>query len=285
MKIVSNNSLNRFYDNILKGIKDKIGSSVPIGTILPFSGEEAPYSYMLCQGQDLSRSEYVDLFNIIGTKYGSDSDTTFKLPDLRGKVITGLDTTQNEFKMLGLTGGEKTHKLSLAELPAVVYADSQNEQYVTYNSNKDNARWLNGRAGSDQPHNNLQPYITTNYIIKVKYDIQTIQNSNIYSLDEVCIGMYLGKPLYRKCFKGNMTPSTNIQHGVKNLESVVSLYGMFADASLSNAYPIPNARPSHQGLRDLGLWVNNNVIGFEVGSDFTGTYPYSLIMEYTKTTD
>lgn len=94
-----------------------------------------------------------------------------------------------------------------------------------------------------------------------------------------------GKPLYRKCFKGVITPGRNVSHGIKNLESVTSLYGTFADPATGNAYPVPNARPMHPGVRDIGLWFNTTVIGFEIGSDFKDDNNYSLVIEYTKTTD
>lgn len=65
----------------------------PIGTILPYGGTEAPRGWFLCQGQEISRTTYKDLFDIIGTAFGSgDDSTTFNLPDFRESVPVGSGT-------------------------------------------------------------------------------------------------------------------------------------------------------------------------------------------------
>ena len=57
-----------------------------VGEIRMFGGNFAPYGWMLCQGQLLPISEYQTLFQLIGTTYGGDGQTTFALPDLRGRL-------------------------------------------------------------------------------------------------------------------------------------------------------------------------------------------------------
>lgn len=62
----------------------------PIGTINAFGGTTAPDGWLLCQGQALSRTEYKDLFDVIGTNFGSgDGSTTFNIPDFRGEFLRG----------------------------------------------------------------------------------------------------------------------------------------------------------------------------------------------------
>lgn len=69
------------------------GGGVSIGSIETFAGIAAkiPEGYLLCNGQEVSRTTYKDLFDVIGTTYGSTSGTTFKVPDLRGEFIRGFD--------------------------------------------------------------------------------------------------------------------------------------------------------------------------------------------------
>ena len=77
--------------NIIKKKKylDKFVSiSLPVGVISPYAGDVIPDGLAICNGAAISRTEYSELFNIIGTTYGNgDGSTTFNLPSLKGKVI------------------------------------------------------------------------------------------------------------------------------------------------------------------------------------------------------
>lgn len=67
---------------------------IPVGFILAFAGDQVPNGYLKCDGSAVSRTEYSELFGVIGTKYGSgDGSTTFNLPNLIGKFIEGGDTS------------------------------------------------------------------------------------------------------------------------------------------------------------------------------------------------
>jgi microcystin-dependent protein len=78
-----------------------------------FAGSTAPTGWLLCDGTAVSRTTYSDLFAITSTTYGvGDGSTTFNLPNLKGRVPVGLDTSQTEFDVLGETGGAKTHTLT-----------------------------------------------------------------------------------------------------------------------------------------------------------------------------
>lgn len=68
------------------------GSTVPAGSIMPYAGTSTPTGWLLCYGQEVSRSTYSTLFNAIGTTYGTgDGSSTFNLPDLRGRAVFGKD--------------------------------------------------------------------------------------------------------------------------------------------------------------------------------------------------
>ena len=64
-------------------------AAVPIGTMFPYAGGEVPEGFLLCNGASLSRTEYPELFAAIGDRWGSDSSSTFKLPDTHHRVFEG----------------------------------------------------------------------------------------------------------------------------------------------------------------------------------------------------
>ncbi|MEM4711396.1 MAG: tail fiber protein, partial [Candidatus Woesearchaeota archaeon] len=150
------------------------------GMIIPYAGSSAPSGWLICDGSAVSRTTYSALFAVIGTTYGvGDGSTTFNLPNLKGRVPVGLDTSQTEFNTLGKIGGEKTHTLTISEMPS----HDHNSNYYIWNShsgslstffspgaaygiNTFNNNLPTSSTGDNQPHNNLQPYITLNYIIK-----------------------------------------------------------------------------------------------------------------------
>jgi microcystin-dependent protein len=99
----------------------------PVGTINGFAGASAPNFWLLCDGRAISRTTYVDLFNIIGTTFGAgNGTTTFNIPDLRGRVLTGLDSMSALMgaasRIPGLTlgngGGQATTTLTIPNMPS-----------------------------------------------------------------------------------------------------------------------------------------------------------------------
>jgi microcystin-dependent protein len=152
---------------------DKI---IPAGVMNMFAGATAPTGYLLCQGQAISRTTYADLFTAIGTTYGTgDGSTTFNLPNMQGRVPVGLWSADPSFNALGAWGGEKTHTLTTAEMPshshtAPTWDGTTNGTYEVP-SGQYGVDFPNGaqtsNTGGGQAHNNLQPYMTLNFIIKV----------------------------------------------------------------------------------------------------------------------
>ena len=65
--------------------------AIPEGTIIPFAGDSAPTGFMLCDGSELDRDLFPELFLNIGTAWGTSSGTKFNLPDLRGRTLRGVD--------------------------------------------------------------------------------------------------------------------------------------------------------------------------------------------------
>src|SRR5687768_16920561 len=90
-----------------------------IGQIVLFAGNFAPRGWAFCQGQILSIAQNTALFSILGTTYGGNGQTTFALPDLRGRVPVGTGQGPGLPSMnLGQVAGEPTHTLIITEMPA-----------------------------------------------------------------------------------------------------------------------------------------------------------------------
>ena len=154
----------------------------------PISGEikiwptaTAPAGWFLCNGAAISRTTYANLFSVLSTTYGAgDGSTTFNLPNLKGRVPVGYDASQTEFNPLNKIGGEKAHTLSIAEMPSHNHANGSFAYLLQYNGGYESTGSTDYspgepdvhslgsevNVGGNQPHNNLQPYIVLNYIIK-----------------------------------------------------------------------------------------------------------------------
>lgn len=166
---------------------------MPTGTVLPYAGSTLPGNpddYLFCNGAAVSRSIYSTLFAAIGTTYGGGNGlTSFNLPDLRGRVIAGQDdmggTSANRLTnqsgglngdTLGATGGSETHLLTSAEsgLPSHNHTIAMQQTNANFDSGSFNglrtgsgkSTGTTGGTNASSAHNNVQPTIILNYIIK-----------------------------------------------------------------------------------------------------------------------
>lgn len=149
----------------------------PSGAMVAWGASTFPTGWLLCNGQAVSRSTYAALFAVISTTYGAgDGSTTFNVPNIQGRVIVGRDAGQTEFDTLGETGGAKTHTLTIPEIPShshliptQTFGTGTQSSALTDNSSTfdysqpSNVSQTTGGGGA---HNNLQPYLVLNYIIK-----------------------------------------------------------------------------------------------------------------------
>lgn len=162
------------------------GGLAPSGVVLPFAGSAAPTGWLLCFGQTVSRTTYASLFAALGTSYGAgDGSTTFALPDLRGRIPGGKDnmggsaasrlTTAGsgvDGATLGASGGAQTHTLTESQMPAhshnyVGGSNAAGSGTAGAAGQSANAYYMStNAAGSGTAHNNTQPTIVLNYIIK-----------------------------------------------------------------------------------------------------------------------
>ncbi|WP_350348010.1 tail fiber protein [Agromyces sp. G08B096] len=151
--------------------------TVPTGAVEAFAGSAAPAGWLLCDGAAVSRTTYADLYALIGSTYGAgNGSSTFNLPNLKGRVPVALDAAQAEFNAMGETGGAKTHTLTIAEMPNHSHAQNVSANTggtaVRNDYDSDSAGGIypqginTGGSGGGQAHNNLQPYLVLNFIIR-----------------------------------------------------------------------------------------------------------------------
>ena len=169
------------------GSERELQAGAPTGSVIAFAGTAAPTDWLLCYGQAVSRTTYAALFAVISTTYGvGDGSSTFNLPDLRGRVVAGQDdmggssanrlTDQSgglDGDVLGDTGGSETHTLTTPEIAAHTHTctDGTNTGGSAANTFHQaftpSATITSSSTGGGGAHNNVQPTIILNYIIKI----------------------------------------------------------------------------------------------------------------------
>lgn len=147
--------------------------NLPIGTVVPYAGASAPAGWLLCYGQNVSRTTYATLFGVLSTTFGSgDGSTTFGLPDLRGRAPFGKDdmggsaanrvtnaTSGITATNLGAAGGdERLHAHTHTELGLVGGSGAAGGSTFTQVSQNTGT----AGAGSSQ---NMPPALVLNMII------------------------------------------------------------------------------------------------------------------------
>jgi microcystin-dependent protein len=157
-------------------------SEALIGEIRLFPFPHPPSGWLRCDGQLLTRSQYAELFGVLGTLYGGDEHATFALPNLQGRVAVHAGRNVP----LGDRRGEEAHALTLAEMPNHTHLFSANTTASTGTALHQFWGWLPGGysttadepdaalagealapVGDGEPHSNLQPYLIGNYCIAV----------------------------------------------------------------------------------------------------------------------
>jgi microcystin-dependent protein len=157
-----------------------------VGEIRMFAGNFAPAGWMFCDGATLPISENETLFNLIGTTYGGDGQSTFNLPDLRGRAPMHMGNNGATFALAQMAGVEAvtvtTNQLPLhnhAFVAANVNADQTDASnnlvantatislYANENPNNNMNAGAIAPSGGGQPHENLQPYLGINFIISL----------------------------------------------------------------------------------------------------------------------
>lgn len=154
-----------------KDLNTMVSMLPDVGDIKMTARITPPSGWLLCNGSAVSRTQYAELFQAIGTAYGAGDGTTFNLPNLNGRVPVGLDASQTEFNAIGKIGGSKTHTLTTAEMPNHTHGYLHRSNFGSSGSGS-NDSWFglstkqSDSAGNGNAHNNLSPYLTVLYVIK-----------------------------------------------------------------------------------------------------------------------
>jgi microcystin-dependent protein len=158
-----------------------------VGEIRMFGGNFAPVGWMFCEGQLLPISENETLFQLIGTTYGGDGESTFALPDLRGRIPVHMGSNAGSSFTLAETGGAEDITLTVSQIPAhshpfmgssvpgtssapkdnVPATTTTGFLYINENPGQSMAATATLLTGGSQPHTNFQPYLCVNFIISL----------------------------------------------------------------------------------------------------------------------
>lgn len=176
-----------YVDGVTSNIQTQLDSKMSSITgeikLVAFGEGSIPSGYLICDGAEVSRTTYADLFSAIGTAFGvGNGSTTFNVPDLRGRVPGGIDSmgqgaanviTDSNADTLGGEFGSETHTLTTSELPA------HSHDILTYQGAGSTGRVAEGNSaagagttastengGGGSSHNNVQPTLFLNFIIK-----------------------------------------------------------------------------------------------------------------------
>jgi microcystin-dependent protein len=159
-----------------------------VGEIRMFGGNFAPNGWMFCDGQTLPISENDVLFQLIGTTYGGDGQSTFNLPNLQSRVPIHMGTgpSGNTYQLAEAAGAESV-TLSIQQIPihnhAFVVSTASAAQSAPADAMPGNSAsidlYLEGAVaanfaagaitptGGSQPHTNIQPFLTISFIISL----------------------------------------------------------------------------------------------------------------------
>lgn len=299
------------------------GDTVPIGSIVAFASDTIPNGWLLCDGSVVSRTTYSELFNAIGLNYVEDGvewldEERFPLPNAKGRTLVGKDSTDTDFNTLGKTAGEKTHTLTVSEMPSHNHLRDIENKIVNNGSGGAWSPSLKGtgnmtdennstrNTGGGQAHNNLQPSLTLNYIIKAKNTVVvkgdviqengTASTTNVYSAKaidnklktNIVIGQEFetgriidGKKEFGKeIYIGSLPNAARkiVETGLTNVK-LTKLHGIARDSSIQIPLPfVYTELPSCIGV----MFVNGSLY-INTGSDRTGLTG-EITIYYTKNT-
>ena len=175
------NELQRLIKTAIKSaVNDAVEKSKKTGypgTITAFGSATIPSDMraLRCDGSAVSRTEYAELFAVIGTFFGKgDEKTTFNLPDIRGRNIVGYDERDADFNEVGKTGGAKTHTSTVDEMPPHDHIMEYQANYgvasggyygVATNNGEPGSNVKTKQTGKGKPYDIMNPHVVSPFII------------------------------------------------------------------------------------------------------------------------
>lgn len=324
----------KIYDKTTQTYKELVlkpgGDTLPIGSIVAFASDTIPNGWLLCDGSVVSRTTYSELFNAIGLNYVEDGvewldEERFPLPNAKGKTIVGKDSTDTDFSKLGKTIGEKTHTLTVSEMPSHNHLRDIENKIVNKGSGGAWSPSLKGtgnmtgednstrNTGGGQAHNNLQPSLTLNFIIKAKNTVAikgdviqetgTASETNVYSAtavnnkiensaktnivtgQEIATNEYIdGKRVYKRNISAIVENSSGTTLTLSNINFDFSEIWIDESNSFISSESETLSINWYFTPEDYcRLWIGKNtkIIRYRTGGNLSGR-TFNVMLKYTK---
>ena len=271
------------------------GNSESLGTVKAYAGSTIPDGYLLCDGRQILKSEYGELFAVLGTAFNlsTDNDSTkFRIPDLRGRVVVGVgsfDTTHTF--TLAKKGGEYEHLLTIDEMPShsTKFGISPNTANGNTNYGLDgtsSTKFNTDLIGGNQSHNIVQPYTALNYIIKavktttlvaeVEDSLESNSTTNAPSINAVKQKIF-GKTVWTNPSPSNTFASQNIVLDLSGVKKIEIIYLSGDNYTIGIAYKELNTRHEYVGYINANNFVAiRNVIFHDVNVFFSDAAGYGI---------
>ena len=261
-------------------------ADMPIGTIVPFGGSGAPTMFLLCDGSEVAKATYPELYEVIGDAFGTASDATlFRLPDLRecvpvgvGKNVTKSIANHDRYNL----GQFKDDALGTHDHPLKTVTTA------TYNT----AGVPVGVAVNNTPTTATHgKQVGVNYIIKAKEsgmptDVtegvrDVVSEMESYTTAETDTGKTWidGKRIYRKVFTGTFNTGNVVSTDLENIDEITLFQGF---TTFTNGFSSMLPYADSHIVASVRLNENNDFV-FWLESPWTNN-AYKVIIEYTKTT-
>jgi microcystin-dependent protein len=227
-------------------------SSSPVGAlgeISMFAGNFAPGGYMPADGRLLPISDYDALFSLIGTTYGGDGQTTFGIPDLRGRTAVGTGTGPGlTTRFVGETFGHESVTLTASNLPAHSHTVALTPSTTTT------------LTGSDAPYDKMQPSLAINYIVPLQGIFPTRDGQSGYSGIESVLGfVYATASDYRP---NNWVTASGQLLPINQNQALFSLLGTTYGGDGRTTFALPDLR----GRAPVGVGSTHG-LGTVLGSE------------------
>lgn len=289
----------------------------PIGSILPYGGTTAPSGWMICNGASLLRTDYAELFAVIGTAFGSADSTHFNIPDLRGEFLRGAGTNSHSGQGNGGSVGQHQDGTPIVASYMGNSGGSIYNMAGGYSSNMSakSDKWTGNSSTTYLHHPSATEAATysdiigkgitrptntsVNYIIKAKMvalpaDLDSavdakIAAKGVYSTSEVDTGKTWidGKKIYRKVVDLGVMPNKTFKttaHGITNADRFVDVRGIAYVSNSNTHLPLPYVNSGANMADSIGLYVNSAHVTVSCQNYDFSLYSGYAILEYTKTT-
>lgn len=270
--------------------------AVPIGTILSYSATTPPVGFLVCDGSEVSKTTYADLYSVLGDLYGECTDTSkFKLPNAKGRVLQGADGNLGTYIAESLPNitGKFYHDTNVKNILEGAFSYTDGNALNLANSATSTSGYVEFDASKSNPiysgEHVQQNGIAVTFIIKALKvsDKYSDTPKDIYSTDEVVTDKVWidGKPIYRKVVTQTITTSSseNIISGfdISLIDNIISFYGSIKQPS-GTITPISYSASEEDGAFICMSKARNS---FVLYTKAYGAGDVILIVEYTKTTD